>query len=99
MATNPVALITGGGSGIGLAVAEHLINFHGYRVAIADIVAERVKENASRLGDDNCLALQLDVADYEALSKAFVQTFEWGGNRLDLFFGNGKQDSTEHQHG
>ncbi|CAK4031120.1 Cis-2,3-dihydrobiphenyl-2,3-diol dehydrogenase [Lecanosticta acicola] len=86
--STPIALITGGGSGIGLAVAEHLINFHGYRVAIADVVAERVKENASRLGDDTCLPLHLDVTNYGALSKAFVQTFEWGGNRLDLFFGN-----------
>ena len=74
--STPVALITGGGSGIGLAVAEHLIRFHGFKVAIADIVQERVTEQASRLGSDSCLALHLDVTDYDSLCKAFVQTFE-----------------------
>ncbi|KAF2168161.1 hypothetical protein M409DRAFT_65664 [Zasmidium cellare ATCC 36951] len=86
--STPIALITGGGSGIGLAVAEHLIQFHGYKVAIADIVKERATEQAARLGSDHCLALHADVTDYDSQAKAFVQTFEWGGNRLDLFFAN-----------
>lgn len=94
--STPVALITGGGSGIGLSVAEHLIQFHGYKVAIADIDAERVKTQANNLGTERCLALHLDVAEYTALATAFTQTFEWGGNRLDFFFGNagiGETDS------
>lgn len=86
--SSPVALITGGGSGIGLAVAEHLIQFHGFRVAIADIVKERGKEQAARLGADHCLPLHLDVTDYDSQCKAFTQTFEWGGNQIDLFFAN-----------
>lgn len=91
----PVALVTGGGSGIGLGVTEHLINHHGYRVAIVDRDAERVRQESARLGT-NCLGIQADVTDYEAQCTAFMQAFEWGGNRLDLVFlnaGIGDSDS------
>jgi 15-hydroxyprostaglandin dehydrogenase (NAD) len=94
----PVALVTGGGSGIGLAITEHLVNFYGYRVAILDIDAERGQTETNRLNaaSDSCLFLHVDVSNYEQQAKAFQQTFEWGGNRLDLFFANagtGDRDS------
>ena len=85
--TAPVALVTGGGSGIGLGVTEHLINHHGYRVAIIDIDPQRARAESERLGS-NCLGIAGDITDYDAQCKAFVQAFEWGGNRLDLFFAN-----------
>jgi 15-hydroxyprostaglandin dehydrogenase (NAD) len=85
---SPVALVTGGASGIGLAVTEHLIHHYGYKVAIVDISAERVKEQSERLGSTACLGIQADISDYDQQSKAFLQAFECGGNRLDLFFAN-----------
>ena len=85
---SPVALVTGGASGIGLAVTEHLIHHHGYKVAIVDIVPERVKEQSERLGSAACLGIQADISDYDQQANAFLQTFEWGGNRLDLSFAN-----------
>ena len=88
MMGTPVALVTGGGSGIGLAVSEHLINYHGYRVAIIDVDSQRVAEQSSRLGAHNCLGIHADVTNYDEQARAFLQTFEWGGNRLDLFFAN-----------
>lgn len=94
--SSPVALVTGGGSGIGLGVTEHLIHHHGYRVAIIDIDEKRAKEESQRLGSNNCLGIQCNVSDYDAQCKAFVQAFEWGGNRLDLVFlnaGVGDSDS------
>ena len=69
-------------------MTEHLIHHYGYKVAILDINAERVKEQSTRLGSNNCLGIQADISDYDQQAKAFVQTFEWGGNRLDLFFAN-----------
>ncbi|KJX94068.1 15-hydroxyprostaglandin dehydrogenase (NAD(+)) like protein [Zymoseptoria brevis] len=86
--SRPTALITGGASGIGLAVAEHLIQFHGYRIAIFDGHAGCGAEAVSTLDAENCLFLQADVTDYDAQSKAFVHAFEWGSNRLGLFFAN-----------
>src|ERR1700760_916611 len=82
----PVAIVTGGASGIGLGIAEHLIQFHGYRVAILDMDESRVKEQSDRLGSQHCLGLEVDVTDYNQQAQAFVKAFEWGGNRLDLFF-------------
>lgn len=86
--STPVALITGGASGIGFAVAEHLVQFHGYKVAICDIVEARVKSQSAALGPEHCLGLCVDVTDYDTLAKAFVQTYEWAGNRLDLVYLN-----------
>ncbi|KAF2772918.1 NAD(P)-binding protein, partial [Teratosphaeria nubilosa] len=88
--SQPVALVTGGGSGIGLAVTEHLTNFHGYKVAVLDINAERGQAEVDSLnaGSDNCLFLHVDVTTYDQQAQAFKQIYEWGGNRLDLFFAN-----------
>ncbi|TKA69027.1 hypothetical protein B0A55_07262 [Friedmanniomyces simplex] len=96
--SKPVALITGGGSGIGLALAEHLINSHpGYRVAILDVDAERGEAASKRLNlADNCLFRRVDVTDYDQQAQAFQQAFDWGGGRLDMFVANagiGDQDS------
>ncbi|KAK4903470.1 hypothetical protein LTR27_000401 [Elasticomyces elasticus] len=91
MANKPTALVTGGGSGIGLAIAEHLIMFYGYRVAVLDMNVERGKAEASRLnaaGTDSCFFQHVDVTEYDAQARAFQNAFEWAGNRLDLFVGN-----------
>ena len=92
--STPIALVTGGGNGIGLAVAEHLVNFHGYQVAILDIDPKRAKEQSSRIGQ-GCLGIHADVTNYDQLAQAFQQTFEWGGNRLDLFFANAGISDTD----
>lgn len=63
-----VFLVTGGASGLGRAVAEHLVAAGG-RVVIADI-AETGAETASALG---CRFVRTDVAD-EAAGRAAVAT-------------------------
>ena len=80
---------------VGLAVTEHLIYHHNYKVAILDVDEQRGRDESLRLGP-SCLGLHVDITDYAAQAQAFLTTFEWGGNRLDLFFANagiGDKDS------
>lgn len=47
-----------------------------------------MKRESERLGSSNCLGIHVDITDYNQQANAFIQTFEWGSNRLDLFFAN-----------
>jgi len=89
--SSPVAIVTGGGSGIGLAITDHLVSIRGFRVAILDVDETRGEAAAVRLagGDTNrCCFHHVDVTKYEKQADAFKQVFKWGGGRLDLFFAN-----------
>ncbi|GAB1739008.1 hypothetical protein NU219Hw_g3773t1 [Hortaea werneckii] len=89
--SSPVAVVTGGGSGIGLAVTEYLVSSRGFRVAILDIDETRGKAAAVRLAEgdtDRCCSYHVDVTKYEQQADAFKRVSKWGGGRLDLFFAN-----------
>ncbi|MDQ2835346.1 MAG: SDR family oxidoreductase [Acidobacteriota bacterium] len=60
LASGKVALVTGGGSGIGAAVAHELARA-GARIVVADINIRSANEVASQLGDAS--AVQMDVTD------------------------------------
>ncbi|MGH1414040.1 MAG: SDR family NAD(P)-dependent oxidoreductase [Pelagimonas sp.] len=64
-----VALVTGGGSGLGAATARRLAA-KGAKVAILDFNIDAANEVAAELGG---VALQADVADQEAVGGAFDQ--------------------------
>ncbi|MEH3148642.1 MAG: SDR family NAD(P)-dependent oxidoreductase [Methylobacterium frigidaeris] len=63
-----VALVTGGASGIGLAIAGVLAG-RGWRTVISDIDADRAREVAGPLGAE---AVPFDVADEAATEAAFA---------------------------
>ena len=63
------ALITGGGRGIGRAIALALAR-EGIRVAVAARTAEQVKQVAHEIGND-AIALVCDVADPESVARMF----------------------------
>lgn len=63
------AFVTGGGSGIGEAVARAL-HREGARVTIADISPDRAQVVANELGDERALAIALDVRDEAAVRHA-----------------------------
>lgn len=84
-APDPVCLVTGGASGIGLAAVEQLLK-SGWNVTVVDMNEDAAKELIEPKGP-KCLFVKANVADYEELSAAFARTWEkW--KRLDAVFGN-----------
>jgi 15-hydroxyprostaglandin dehydrogenase (NAD) len=85
MAQRKVAIITGAASGIGLALARHLLS-RGYRVVIADINEERGKSIQEELGPSTHF-ICCDVSNWESSAAMFKSAYEWGG-RIDFFAAN-----------
>ena len=80
-----VALITGGGSGIGRASALALAE-EGYAVVLAGRRAEVLEETASEAAGE-ALAVPTDVSDPTSIRDLFARAKEAFG-RLDLLFNN-----------
>jgi len=86
--TGKVALITGGNSGIGLAMGEALAEA-GAAVCVWGLKEEKNAAAAERLKkiSDRTMVMRVDVRDEEATEKAFAATVEAFG-RVDAFFAN-----------
>ena len=80
-----VAAVTGGGRGIGRAIAAALVA-EGARVAIGDVDAETASATAAELGPD-VLALPLDVTDRRGFT-AFLGEVEGRLGPLDVLVNN-----------
>lgn len=73
-----VALVTGGGSGIGEGIVARLAR-SGHRVAIADLADSEPVAAAAREAGGECVALQCDVSDAASVAAAREQVEErWG---------------------
>jgi meso-butanediol dehydrogenase / (S,S)-butanediol dehydrogenase / diacetyl reductase len=70
-----VALVTGGGQGIGQAIAQRL-HADGFRVAIADLNLDAAETVATNLGGKpaGAIALRVDVADRDSVFAAVERT-------------------------
>jgi 3-oxoacyl-[acyl-carrier protein] reductase len=79
------ALVTGGGSGIGRAVARRF-SAEGARVAVADLDGDRAAEVADEL-EGEALALEVNVSDTEAVERMVARTIDAFG-RLDVLVSN-----------
>jgi len=85
-----IALVTGGGSGIGRAVAQRLAA-EGAHVAIGDVDADSAKRVADEVtkavGGGRALGLAMDVTSEASVRAAFEATvLAWGG--LDILVSN-----------
>lgn len=69
MTDRPIALVTGGAQGIGLACAQALAA-DGARIVLADIQAETVEEAAQKLGND-AVGIAVDMADTSQVNALF----------------------------
>ncbi len=69
MTDQPIALVTGGAQGIGLACAQALAD-DGARVVLADIKADDAREMAKELGGD-AVAMSVDMGDPEQVNALF----------------------------
>jgi NAD(P)-dependent dehydrogenase (short-subunit alcohol dehydrogenase family) len=82
-----VAIVTGGGSGIGKAAALALLR-EGYRVALAGRRADLLEKAVAESGaGSRALAVPTDVGNPDSVAALFARTFEAFG-RLDLLFNN-----------
>jgi len=88
---NKVAAVTGGASGIGLAVAEAMLEMGVRAVTIADINEENLNKHLVRLNAQfpgKVEGVKTDVTS-EASVKAMVETAaSFGGGHIDLLFNN-----------
>ena len=81
-----VALVTGGNSGIGLAVAKGLVD-EGARVVIVGRNAETVARSAAQLGAA-AHGVVADTSRLLDLDRVIEATRKFGGGRLDVVFAN-----------
>jgi peroxisomal 2,4-dienoyl-CoA reductase len=82
-----VAVVTGGGSGIGKGIAEAFMQ-HGANVAIIGRNKEKLEKSTVELvksanNGTKCLPLACDVRDYKKLSEVFDQVLKQLG-RIDI---------------
>jgi len=90
-----VALITGAGSGMGLASAKAFA-LAGASVVLADVNEEAVKTSAEQLVKDgyNCIAVCCDVSNEQQVKEMVDKTIENFG-RLDAAFNNAGVNSPQ----
>ena len=79
-----VAIITGGGGGIGSATARKWMSEGARQVVVADYNEEAALQVAEELG---CVGVGLDVTNEEAVSQ-LVDDTETANGPVDIFFSN-----------
>jgi NAD(P)-dependent dehydrogenase (short-subunit alcohol dehydrogenase family) len=87
VSSTPVAVVTGGARGIGLAIGRWFLA-HGHRVALLDIDAETLVRAAAGLADEaRVLALHCDVSDRDRVA-ASVDAIARRFGRIDALVNN-----------
>lgn len=89
--TSKVAAVTGGASGIGLALAETMLSYGSRKVVLADFNDENLKRETARLNaayPGKVLGLHCNVTKEDDVQGMIQQAAEFGGGRIDFLFNN-----------
>lgn len=92
--TDTVALVTGGGSGLGRAISRELAGA-GAHVLVGDIDLEAAKRTVALVeetGSGGAEAVELDVTDRAAVDRVVEQASSTYGERFDLLVNNAGTD-------
>jgi 3-oxoacyl-[acyl-carrier protein] reductase len=89
-----VALVTGGGSGIGRAIALRFAR-EGARVVVNDIKREAAQKTVHELGGREGRAIAADVSDSAQVAAMFAEIEREYGGRLDVLVNNAGIAGTE----
>jgi len=81
-----VALITGGGRGIGAAIAERFIE-DGAKIVISDIRKDLLEETANSFKSDKVAICAGDVTKFDDVKKMVNETVKFGG-KIDVLVNN-----------
>ena len=87
-----VVLVTGGGGGLGAAIARELTDA-GAAVVVADVAEQRATDVAAELGP-RASALSLDVADLSSITEGVAAVTHQHG-RIDVLVNNAGVDRTD----
>ena len=85
-----VAIVTGGASGIGLALAATMLSYGAKRVILADFNDENLHREAARLNSaypDKVLGIHCDVTNEQEVRDMVQKAADFGG-RVDVLFNN-----------
>jgi len=88
---NRVSVVTGGASGIGLALCERLLSLGGKAVILADLNSEKLKTESARLDTaypGKVLGIQTDVTKQESVVMMIRQAAEFGSGQIHFLFNN-----------
>ena len=83
------ALVTGGGSGIGLAIAQALLQ-QGVNVTITGRTESKLQDALSQLNSEQATAVVMDVSDAESVRQGFAQARE-NFDEIDILINNAGQ--------
>ncbi|MGE5761529.1 MAG: SDR family NAD(P)-dependent oxidoreductase [Gemmatimonadota bacterium] len=86
-----VAVVTGGASGIGLALAETMLSYGARRVVLADVNDANLARETTRLNrahPGQVLGIHCDVTKEADVQGMIQRAAQVGGGRIDLLFNN-----------